>query len=313
MLNNSSSEMSAPKRNRFGPGSRASAGAPRPPADTTPLHPLPSIPIVSNWDWALAEARKSTDFDDKFKKWEERRGAGRDWAAIRGRFEASRQTVLYRLAPSDVTKVMNATDHALGWMKGPESRLRHLKKIANATPPYPVMLLLHDLLESLGRVPTWSDFSEYLFANPDLCMASLWKAADLGPQTEEDGWASQKLGAIRYRLGNFYYSFLREIHLIVVLRRVHGLDVRYHPLLDAEWKIDAVCSDFLIELYIYSVHYKGSKTARKQLCEEQNPGRLVEVVEMEAKQIFGECWRCSDTEIGEAADGMKALIPPIAS
>lgn len=161
-------------------------------------------------------------------------------------------------------------------------------------------------MEKLRRVPTWTDFEKFLFANPDLCLKYFWAAARIQPTTRAEGWPGDMMACIRFRLGNFYYSFLREIHLIVILRRVYGLDVRYHTILDNEWKIDAVCGSVLIELYVPKEGLKGFTKERKQTCAELNPGRPVLVLTMKTRNTYGQCWRFTNDEIRHAALTLRA-------
>lgn len=297
MLKKSLPSHSVPNFNR---ASRASVVA--------PLTPLPDEPLTTTWDWAMTVAELSRNVQKVIADWTYRRSSQlpSQWPTVRAAFKASCQTVLYKLSPQDVVKVMATTEHALGWMSGKQNDEPQFKRIKDVSPAYPVIMLLHHLMEKLRRVPTWTDFEKFLFSHPDLCLRYFWSAARISPTTIDQGWDDDMMASIRYRLGNFYYSFLREIHLIAVLRRVYNLDVRYHPILDSEWKVDAVCGPVLLEVYVPSEGLKGKDVERKQTCEQLNPGRPVLKLTMLTKTKGGICWRFNDNEIQEVAMKIRA-------
>lgn len=226
-------------------------------------------------------------------------------------FEESSQTVLYQLSVADVLKVAETTEHALGDLSKAETERPENKFAADVTPAYPVILLLHDLMESLGRVPSWSDFERYLFDHQDMCLRFFMEAGGIPSlQSLPKMWAGSKMRAVRWRMANFYYSFLKEVHIIVSLRRLHGLDALYHPLLDVEWKADFVCGDIRVELYFSNAKYKAATSGRKTACQKLNPGLPVIPKLVERTDRFGECWLYKDEVIAELARDIRKLGGP---
>ncbi|WP_410608787.1 hypothetical protein [Amycolatopsis sp. lyj-109] len=71
---------------------------------------------------------------------------------------------------------------------------------------------------------------------------------------------SEKLAsdALRWRFGNAYYSFLREVHTLVYLRG-NGLDVRFHPLADALFRIDSWMDDAVFSIWVASENFRHEK------------------------------------------------------
>lgn len=67
---------------------------------------------------------------------------------------------------------------------------------------------------------------------------------------------------MRWRIGNAYYSFLREIYTIVELRH-RGLDLRAPPLTDAVFRVDAWMRDTVLHLYIRDDRFRDGEAGRK--------------------------------------------------
>ncbi|NTF17288.1 hypothetical protein G6L37_02430 [Agrobacterium rubi] len=257
--------------------------------------------IATDYDWAWKEAAKAGNRDHVFNDWRSRRESISlaEWPPVYDSFRNSRQSVLYRLAVEDVVAAASRTGHSLGRISFSETLVDENRFAADISPCYPVIMILHDLMEALGRVPLWRDFEEHLVSRQDVCLRYFIEAGGIPPVTRVDGmWDHPRMRAVRWRLGLFYYSFLRDVHTIVTLRRTHGLDVRYHPLLDAEWKADAICGDVRIELYVVNSTYKDAdKAGRKKLCSRLNPGLPVVEGKMAVKKDRGSCWLYSPESI----------------
>lgn len=255
--------------------------------------------------------------DSVLDAWEQKRRAlyPDEWPAVRKAFEASVQTVLYRLKREHVKQACVHTGHALGDVRAYEAGLRENAFAENTSPAYPVMMLLYDLMERNGAIPLWEDVEEHLFANQHLCLAYFYRAGGLTPPASiEEMWVGGKHRAIRYRLANLYNSFIREVDTIVYLREEHGLDVRCHPLLDAEWKADAVCGRIRIELFVVNSKFKKLSTeqlrqkmeGRKKECQAVNPGLPVAIAPMEPSDKWGCVWLFTEKALEKLAADIKA-------
>jgi hypothetical protein len=286
------------------PSSPAFAGAICvPPPDT----------LVTDYAWAKAEAAKAGNLYPVLNDWRRRRKnvSSREWNPVLLAFQASRQTVLYTLSAADIVHVARTTEHALGDVQSWEKDLDDNMFAEKLSPTYAVVMLLHDLLESIGRVPTWGDFEDFLFDRQDLCLQYFMRAGQIPAlASRSQMWAHPRMRAVRWRMANFYYSFLKEIHIIVSLRRTHGLDVRYHPLLDAEWKADFVCGDVRGELFFSNRKYRAATSGRKTPCGKLNPGLPVVTMLVEKRSKYGECWLYKDAVIAELAQKVREQDGP---
>lgn len=270
---------------------------------------------VTDYWWAKNEASKAGNLDETLQSWRRRRKriAPAEWNPVLRMFQQSRQTALYRIQPGDVYQIAKGPeeDHALGLVKASEARKFENKFAANVSPAYAVVLLLHDLLEEMGRVPKWSDFERFLYDHQELCLRYFLEAGQIPPiPSLAELWSHPKMRAVRWRIGNFFYSFLKEIHIISSLRHTHGLDVRYHPLLDAEWKADFVCGDVRGELFYSNATYKAATSGRKSPCQRLNPGLPVIPMLVDIPDGFGNCWLYEDDVIADLAHRIRELGGP---
>lgn len=213
---------------------------------------------------------------------------------------------LYALTVEEVLKAARATKHALGDVKKAEAKFRGIN---NFSPPVPMVYIFHRLLEESGRVPLWEDVKRYvLLIRPDLLWGPFRQEYGLAPGHPDAVEGSRTMRAFQWRLGAAYYSWLREVHMLTVLRREHGFDLRYHFLADAEWKADFVGGRVLVELYLKNGDYKDGSGGRKALCADMNPGPAFDVVpvKLETENIGGVVWLVSGKTVRETADKLAA-------
>jgi hypothetical protein len=203
-----------------------------------------------------------------------------------------RTDVLYDIRPEDIERFchLGEDEHALGNIKKAEGEL--VEEIVDWEPDYAFVHTFHYILEKFGRVPTWQEFRRQCYF--DLKARSmLWNPAqELRNELAEDGWSrAQTYASMRWRVGNYYYSFLRELHVIAVLRE-QGIDVRFHPLADALFRVDAWWQRTAISLYIGNAKYKKTGTVgRKPPVEEilggASPPFTFETIELSPAEKFG--------------------------
>ena len=68
-----------------------------------------------------------------------------------------------------------------------------------------------------------------------------------------------------WRLGNAYYSMLRELYVLAVLRQA-GLPVEYHVIADALFRVDFWVGDVVISLFVTNPEFRDATGAgRKEL------------------------------------------------
>lgn len=64
---------------------------------------------------------------------------------------------------------------------------------------------------------------------------------------------------MRWRVGNAYYSFLREVYTIVELRS-RGVDLQVHPLADALFRVDCWTDRTAVSLRVGNPKFRAGAT-----------------------------------------------------
>ncbi len=224
-----------------------------------------------------------------FNSWVTRNSKREDWSQWFSIYKAFRHDFLYKITPTDIKNHVQylakfPEEHALGDVRPSEQT----DLIKNISPTPPLVLSFHSLLESISRIPKFSEFWEFHLENHHFFMGSCLKAANLPVKPTKEMWDKHPdLRTIRYRLGNAYYSALKEINILSGLRHRNHLDVRYHFVIDLEWKADLFLDDLLIEIYVSNKNFKSSDRGRKIKSESRNPTRRVLPVEKEAGTRWG--------------------------
>ncbi|WP_152646219.1 hypothetical protein [Streptacidiphilus albus] len=184
-----------------------------------------------------------------------------------------RVAAAYALTHEDVLRACAATElpygHALGTVRKAEAE--RVVPIRDWNPPFAFTQVLHHLLEQMGSIPTWPEFVDYIRWSRE-GREMLGNDAGLvlraaGARVDSAGnprWTAPAINdALRWRLGNAYYSFLRELHVLVHLR-ARGLDARVHPLADALFRADAWIGRTVLSIYIGNPRYRHEHEGRKQ-------------------------------------------------
>jgi hypothetical protein len=150
--------------------------------------------------------------------------------------------------------------HALGVMKASTDNIVAIDDWK--APPWAFTFIFHDLMERLGRVPTWPDVEDFVRhdgkANLLEPFAHWCKLSEMD-HSDKRRWCT----GLRWRLGVAYYSFVREVDTIVRLRRTHDMPIRYHVLADTQFKIDFWCGNVLVALLIRNPKYRDDRMGRK--------------------------------------------------
>ncbi|MER6011717.1 hypothetical protein [Streptomyces bluensis] len=220
-----------------------------------------------------------------------------DWMSDERRTEvapmvmAHRTRVLYRLTEDDVRSVCQETEHALGEVKRRDGE--SVSEIVDWHPDFAFTHVFHICVERLGHVPTYQQFREFAFndvdgqhmlGNPSIEV--LRKLVDAGRPER------QVRAAIRWRVGNAYYGFLREVYTLVQLR-LRGVDLRVHPLADALFRVDAWVGRWALSLRVGNKKFRqgmnaGRKTRTEDLLADLLPPMRFDTIELEAATTFGE-------------------------
>ena len=179
---------------------------------------------------------------------------------------AHRTQALYKISLDDVGAIRRkrgGDDHALGEIK--RWQAERVQRIVNWYPGFAFTHVFHYALEQIGHLYTWQEFRWFCFDDPK-ANAMLWSPAkqENAECMRHQGWSYDDVyKAMRWRVGNFYYSFIREVHVIAWLR-AHGLEVRSHPLADALYRVDAWHERTALSIYVGNKKFKeGDKCGRK--------------------------------------------------
>jgi len=168
--------------------------------------------------------------------------------------------VPYATNSAELRRVVQTTEHALGEVKRLE--IMEVTSIRDWNPQFAMTHVLHYTLEQLGKPFTYQQFRK--FCRDD----SLARSMLTGPSQEAVARATKQHGprlaidAMRWRIGNSYYSFLRELIAVVSLREA-GIDLRVHPLADALFRTDAWVSNCVLSLYIGNSGFRNGPSGRK--------------------------------------------------
>jgi hypothetical protein len=194
---------------------------------------------------------------DLLRRWQEDPGRPRVTRTVL----AHTTKALYTLRPRQVEAVCTATEHPLGDIR---------KTVATAVPPvvdwrpdFAFTHVMHLALEQLGSLPTFGEFSSFCAHDPAGAAALGGPARQIREEACRQGYPPEQVAqAIRWRIGLAYYSFIREIYTITVLRAA-GLDIRAHPLADALFRVDAWADRTVLSLYIRNAQFRDGPRGRK--------------------------------------------------
>lgn len=210
---------------------------------------------------------------------------------------------LFQLSSEDVLGALRATEHALGNVEAAEQ----LPEIENFTCPFALQHLFHRLIERTGELPTWQRFWKWL--NRQARGKWIDQIEPLARHLRGIHGSSRVDKAIRWRLGKFYYSAVREVDLLVSLREA-GVGIKYHILADVLLRCDFWYEDTVVCTYFPNGRYRHGEEGRKAPAVDflgaANPP--FHILHFEVKrQGFGRAWLVS-TQSKEAL--LRALRAP---
>lgn len=220
---------------------------------------------------------------------------------------AHRTKTLYALTRKDVDRVRDRRYHALGDIKRVDGE--RIRGIVDWSPDFAFTHVFHYVLESLGHLPTWPEFREFS-EHDETAREALWvpaqrKVAEEAKHFDRDA----AYRAMRWRVGKAYYSFVREVHLIICLH-ARGIDVCFHPLADALFRVDAWWGDTVLSLYIRNDEYRNGRMGRKDRPEEILAGSAhtfrFETIDLETADKFGVVHLALEEDIDRVADRLAA-------
>jgi hypothetical protein len=197
--------------------------------------------------------------------------------------------VLYELEPSRVEAVCAASEHPLGDIR--KDVAMSVQPVVDWRPDFAFTHVMHLALESLGAVPTFQELAGFCRDDP----AGRAALGDPARQIRADAVrlghpAEHARDAVRWRIGLAYYSFLREVYTVTVLRAA-GLDVRAHPLADALFRVDAWAGRTVLCLYIRNARFRDGRSGRKPLAADilsgARPPFRYQELRLDTQHVFG--------------------------
>jgi very-short-patch-repair endonuclease len=249
-----------------------------------------------------------------YREWLERAQRNPDYGPVQAFVHAQRHDTLHALAVAEVERIAADPDpavrtgHALGRIRKDEPGVIATRDFST---PWAIAYLLHGLLESMGRVPRWQDVDRHLRG----AASSLY----YGPFTQAFRYGSKSAQEIRafergfqYRVGNAYYSFLREVDLMARLREIHGLQVRYHVLADVHYRVDFWCRNVLVALWVENPRYRQGNEGRKPKPEHYLDASGFRLLRLELdRPDQRNSWRpmlFSTSQVAHAAEQIRAAL-----
>jgi hypothetical protein len=216
------------------------------------------MPKVVTADEVLAQFVTSKRAEARFQWW--KRDSRR--AQVVPAVMAHESRVVVSVGLQEVEQVCRATAHALGKVR--KSYIKPARYIKNWTAPFAATHVFHFIAEHDRAIPTWQRFRA-LCETPAF-RGMLWepacRAIEVCMQRDavDSNLAHQ---AMRWRIGNFYYSFLREQWVHAYLRS-RGVALLQHPLADALYGVDGWTDDTVISLFIGNDEFRSGDGGRKQ-------------------------------------------------
>ncbi|MYW97457.1 hypothetical protein G3I59_44315 [Amycolatopsis rubida] len=267
----------------------------------------PSL-IVTTADEVVATFKVTEAMERKFKNWHDDESRSQVVDLV----TRHRTAELYRLTLDDVRRVCTSTDHALGNVE--RRKAESVAKARDWWPKFAFTHVMHHYLEQQQELPTWQHLRQYLLGTDEGMFLLGNDATELSNELLHDG-VPQDLArdAIQWRVGNAYYSFLREVYTIVTLRS-RGLDVRVHPLADALFRVDAWMDNTVISLFVENENYRRQKglppTGRKDRPSDLLRGALQPFrfydIELGRATAWGEVHLPSNTMLDRATAALQA-------
>jgi hypothetical protein len=210
------------------------------------------------------------------------------------------------VTPGDVESVCKRTEHALG-----EVKKRDVEGVAQIRDWHPAFAFTHVLqfaVEAIGHLPTYQEFRSYCHDDP-VGQAALWNPAQEAIERAA-GVTSREAArdAMRWRIGNAYYSLVRETFVLVTLRDA-GLDVRVHPLADALFRVDLWLDDINVSLFIGNGMFRSGAAGRKErpddILRDATPPFRFHSMQLGTQHRFGEVHLPSKAAIDDAAAALR--------
>lgn len=218
---------------------------------------------------------------------------------------------VYELALTDVEAVCRSTEHALGTVRRPDGEA--VRAIVDWHPDFAFTHMLHICMEQGKRLPTYQEFRGFT-QKSTLGKLMLGEPSRAKVREVVEAGVPEHLArsAMRWRVGNAYYSFLREIVTVVALRE-SGLNVQVHPLADALFRVDAWVGRTNLSLRVGNKKFRqgeseGRKVPPERLLADVLPPMSFEVIELQPATEFGKVHVPSPSELRAVAERLRDSV-----
>lgn len=220
-----------------------------------------------------------------------------------------RTEFVLRLTPDAVERTCEETEHALGEVRRKDAEA--IVAIRDWHPDFAFCHIFHAVVEENGSIPTWQELKAIrgqldtmLWAPARKIIAETASLISSRSQSLE-AYRQRCRNAMQWRIGNAYYSFLREMYVVSVLRSL-GVDALVHPLADALFRTDLWVDRTLVSLYVGNSTYKHAGRGRKQSTEQmlgdaRPPFALLDL-ELGVRREFGNVHLPSRAQISTLLD-----------
>lgn len=230
------------------------------------LHPvgaMGALPAETTYDAAVAHLARGPAARRELEAWRSRPGKAPVVAFAREL--TSRR--LYDVSPAMVEDACARTTHALARDDGTGLRrgvAESVEPIVDWHPNFPIVHTLYFAIERFGRPPLWHELREF-WRTDEQARAMLGAPARQHVQEaiRAGAPAADAEEAMWWRLGNAYYSCLREVYVLAVLREA-GVPAQYHVIADALFRADFWAGDTIISLYVANAKFRAGATGRKR-------------------------------------------------
>jgi hypothetical protein len=189
----------------------------------------------------------------------------------------------------EVEQVCVSTSHALGDIQ--KATIDPVTHVRDWTTSFAFTHVFHFISERDGAIPTWQrlcaawqqpPFADMLYIPTRRAIEEIAASSSFDEDVVKQ--------AMHWRLGNSYYSFLREQWVHAYLRS-RGIPVLQHPLSDALYRVDGWCDDTIVSLFIGNETYRTKYSGRKVrpsylLAGAQSAWRFIDI-ELPALHKFG--------------------------
>jgi len=183
---------------------------------------------------------------------------------------AHKSRVVLEVATTDVEAVCRDTDHALERIRREDAE--EVEYIRDWTCPFAMTHVFHFITERDGVIPTWQQFKER-HSTPEFSSIILEPAEEAVDYCVErlDISRPRAQDAMQWRIGNAYYSFLREQWVHAYLRS-QGIGILQHPLADALFAVDGWVGSGVLSLFIGNSEFRSLASGRKRTARERLAG-----------------------------------------